>query len=193
MLGVLGIFKAKGTAVFNDVASRPSEIVGGSFTSLLPIKCALNSQIYGPFILNMSAPPAALIAAAVLMIPKYLLERKIRRARADAIAPVFKGKFNLPRMLAVHTLLRAPMTATDVTEWFGTFRPLERIAGVFTFLLFFLYVVAISSSNSVLPSLTHTPCVCTPPATPPSSSRLHRSSTAQISSRGNITSLLTSP
>ena len=144
----MGVFKAKGTAVFNDVASRPSEIVGGSFTSLLPIKCALNSQIYGPFILNMSAPPAALIAAAVLMIPKYLLERKIRKARADAIAPVFKGKFNLPRMLAVHTLLRAPMTATDVTEWFGTFRPLERIAGVFTFLLFFLYVVAISSSNS---------------------------------------------
>ena len=53
MLGVLGIFKAKGTKVFNDVMSRPSEIVGGSVTSLLPVKCLLNSQIYGPFFINM--------------------------------------------------------------------------------------------------------------------------------------------
>ena len=52
MLGVLGIFKAKGTAIFNEVVNRPAEIVGGSFTSVLPIKCALGSQVYGAF--NMS-------------------------------------------------------------------------------------------------------------------------------------------
>ena len=53
MLGVLGIFKAKGTATFNEIASRPAEVVGGSVTSMLPIKCALQSQIYGPFLLTM--------------------------------------------------------------------------------------------------------------------------------------------
>jgi hypothetical protein len=40
MLGVLGIFKARGTAVFNEVMARPAEVVGGSITSMLPIKCA---------------------------------------------------------------------------------------------------------------------------------------------------------
>ena len=64
MLGVLGIFKAKGTDVFNEVASRPAEVVGGSFTSLLPIKCALNSQIYGPFLITMLLPFVLLIVAA---------------------------------------------------------------------------------------------------------------------------------
>ena len=47
MLGVLGIFKAKGTATFNEFVNRPAEIVGGSFTSVLPIKCTLGSQAYG--------------------------------------------------------------------------------------------------------------------------------------------------
>ena len=47
MLGVLGIFKAKGTATFNKFVNRPAEIVGGSFTSVLPIKCTLGSQAYG--------------------------------------------------------------------------------------------------------------------------------------------------
>jgi hypothetical protein len=140
MVGVLGIFKARGTEVFNEIASRPSEVIGGSLTSLLPIKCALNSQIYGPFLLNMASPPAALAVAALLMIPKTAVERRIRKRRTAANVPIFKGKFILPRWLAVHRLLRNPMTTADAVEWLGEFRPKERLMGVVIFLLFFLCV-----------------------------------------------------
>ena len=58
MVGVLGIFKARGTKVFNDVIGKASEVGGGSVTSILPIKCLLsaNSDIYGSFLLNMALP-----------------------------------------------------------------------------------------------------------------------------------------
>ena len=100
MLGVLGVFKAKGTDVFNEVASRPAEVVGGSFTSVLPIKCALHSQVYGPFLLTMFLPFILLGVAALLMIPKILVEMMMRKGRADKEAPVFKGKVNMPRCLS---------------------------------------------------------------------------------------------
>ena len=140
MVGVLGIFKARGTQVFNDVVSRPSDIVGGSVTSLLPIKCALGSQIYGPFIVNMLLPPLALAGAALIMVPTAIVERHIRNRRSRSKAPVFKGKFNIPRCLAVHKLMRSPMTEADKDEWLGDFFPVQRLAGVGAFLLFFMYV-----------------------------------------------------
>ena len=140
MVGVLGIFKARGTQFFNDVVSRPSDIVGGSLTSLLPIKCALGSQIYGPFIVNMLLPPLALAGAALIMVPTAIVERHIRNRRSRSKAPVFKGKFNIPRCLAVHKLMRSPMTEADKDEWLGDFFPVQRLAGVGAFLLFFMYV-----------------------------------------------------
>jgi hypothetical protein len=143
MIGVLGIFKAKGTQVFNDVMSRPSDIVGGSFTSLLPVKCAFESQIYIPFIINMLLPLVAIAAAALIMVPTALAEVSKRTGRVRGDAPVFKGKLNIPRWLAVHNLLRAPMTEADVDEWLGDFFPVQRLAGVVTFTLFFLCVARV--------------------------------------------------
>ena len=140
MVGVLGIFKARGTQVFNDVVSRPSDIVGGSLTSLLPIKCALGSQIYGPFIVNMLLPPLALAGAALIMVPTAIIERRVRQRRKRSEAPVFKGKINIPRCLAVHKLMRSPMTEADTDEWRGDFFPAQRLAGVAAFLMFFLCV-----------------------------------------------------
>ena len=145
MLGVLGIFKAKGTKVFNEVASRPAEVVGGSITSMLPIKCALQSQIYGPFLLTMSLPFLLIGAAALLLIPKIIGERLIRKCREGKVAPTFKGKFKLPRALAVCAILRLPMSAADEAEWHDSFHPTQRFAGVVVFILFTLYPSLVAS------------------------------------------------
>ena len=149
MLGVLGVFKAKGTAVFNEMASRPAEIIGGSITSMLPIKCALQSQIYGPFLLTMVLPFLLIGIASLILIPKTWCEKKLRWQRIGKESPVYKGKFNLPRWAAFHKKLRVPMTESDVTEWRGDFQPSERIAGVAVFVLFTLYPSLVASIASI--------------------------------------------
>ena len=149
MLGVLGIFKAKGTKVFNDVMSRPSEIVGGSVTSLLPIKCLLDSQSYGPFFLNMLLPFAILAVAGIILIPKTMIEKILRKGRKTKEDPVFKGKFNIPRFLAKCKCLRAPMTVKDVSDWRARFRPFNRLSGVLVFTFFTLYPTLVASVVSI--------------------------------------------
>jgi hypothetical protein len=126
MIGVLGVYKAKGTAVFNEVASRPAEIVGGSITSMMPIKCALKSQIYGPFLLTMALPFALPAIAAFLLIPKMIYEKLTRKHRVGKEAPPFKGKCSLPSWVACCRPLRKPMTAADVAEWHDVFHPTHR-------------------------------------------------------------------
>jgi hypothetical protein len=134
MLGVLGIFKARGTKVFNEVMARPAEVVGGSVTSMVQIKCALNSQIYGPFVLNMALPPLIIATAALLLVPKTIAEYYVRRGRGDAAAPgappalppPFKGKYNLPRCIAGRLpcrKARKEMTDEDRDEWLDRFHP----------------------------------------------------------------------
>ena len=149
MLGMLGIFKARGTKVFNEVMSRPAEVAGGSITSMLPIKCALNSQIYGPFLLNMSLPIVLIVVAALFLIPKTFGENCRRKQRDGREAPPFKGKLNLPRRLAVCKVLRTPMTSNDIQEWHGKFHPMARLSGVVTFVLFSLYPTLVASIASL--------------------------------------------
>jgi len=146
MVGVLGIFRAKGTRVFNEAVSRPSEVIGGSFASLLPVKCALGSQIYGTFVLNMALPPVLLAAAALIMIPTAFLEKRARSQRAQLTAPRFKGTANIPRSCAVYRITRTPMTAYDVEAWSGPFHPIKRYKGVAIFLLFFMCVFSCTRS-----------------------------------------------
>ena len=149
MLGVLGVFKAKGTAVFNEMASRPAEVIGGSITSMLPIKCALHSQIYGPFLLTMGLPFLLIGIASLLLIPKALCEKLLRKGRQGRDEPVYKGKLNLPRWAAFHKKLRVPMTEADLDEWRSDFHPSERIAGVVVFVLFTLYPSLVASIASI--------------------------------------------
>jgi hypothetical protein len=81
MVGVLGIFKARGTKVFNDVIGKASEVGGGSVTSILPIKCLLsvNSDIYGSFLLNMALPVASALLVTLILIPTTLMTRCVER------------------------------------------------------------------------------------------------------------------
>ena len=149
MLGVLGIFKARGTKVFNDVMSRPAEVVGGSLTSVLPFKCAFKSQVYAPFIMNMLLPPAIVCIASLIMLPTALMERAIRKCRVGKVAPKYKGKFNMPRFFAVHRALRLPMMSSDLAEWHDKFYPAQRLAGVVVFVLFTMYPTLVKSIASM--------------------------------------------
>jgi hypothetical protein len=83
MLTVLGVFKARGTALFNELVQRPAAIVGGGVSSALPLKCLLNSQIYGSFMLNMATPILACIITALLIGPVWIAKRVIEAMRAS--------------------------------------------------------------------------------------------------------------
>ena len=114
MLGVLGIFKARGTKVFNEVMNRPAEVVGGSISSLLPVKCFLQSQMNGPFFINMALPVILPIIAALILVSTAFVEKYwVRARRKKKKAPTYKGKFNLPRFIARCRALRNPMTEDD--------------------------------------------------------------------------------
>ena len=149
MLGVLGIFRAQGTRVFNDLVSRPSEIVGGSFMSVLPIKCALESQIYGPFLLNMALPLLGLGLAALLLIPKTLVEQKKRVLRSKLPMPSFQGRGPIPDALAVCKVLRKPTSQQQRAEWQSPFFPSQRFSGVAVFVIFTLYPTLVMSIASI--------------------------------------------
>jgi hypothetical protein len=150
MLGVLGIFKARGTKVFNEVLSRPAEVLGGSLTSMLPVKCAMKSQIYGPFIMNMAAPPILVSIAVLMIIPMKLWEDREHASRKEGeTAPVFKGSLYIPRRLARYTFCRAPMFPEDIEEWNNKFSGRQRLAGVTVFILFTLYPTLVGSIASL--------------------------------------------
>ena len=131
--------------------SRPAEIVGGSISSLLPIKCFLNSQSYAPFIINMLLPPVVVALAALVLVPTTFVEHALRAHRDDAgvEAPAFKGKFNIPDFLACWRVLRQPMTEGDVAAWRAPFVWTGRLAGVAVFALFFLYPTLVASIASI--------------------------------------------
>jgi hypothetical protein len=80
MLGVLGIFKARGTKVFNEIIGKTSQVAGGSPTSLLPIKCLLRSQAYAPFVVNMMLPTLFAATIALVLVPVTLVKRAQERA-----------------------------------------------------------------------------------------------------------------
>lgn len=79
MLGVLGIFKARGTRVFNEWVGKTSEVAGGSISALTSVKCLFETQAYDPFIMNMLLPVAVAVSVLIIMIPTALLHRSNER------------------------------------------------------------------------------------------------------------------
>jgi hypothetical protein len=61
--------------------------------------------------------------AALLLVPKIYFEKWRRSRRGGREAPLFKGKFNIPRPIAVCRVLRQPMNPGDVAEWHDEFHP----------------------------------------------------------------------
>jgi hypothetical protein len=109
----------------------------------------LDSQSYGPFIINMALPPVVIALAGIVLVPTTLIQRAMRTHREVVEAPTFKGKFNVPSFLARWRILRQPMTASDVVAWRAPFKWSGRIAGVAVFALFSLYPTLVASIASV--------------------------------------------
>ena len=151
MLGVLGIFKAKGTATFNRIAGRPAEIAGGSFTSVLPIKCTLGSQAYGPFLLNMLLPILIPTLVVIFLVPMKIVEDLIRgRRRKRGKVPTFQGKWGLRKWMAPFKFCRRAITPNEVKAYLLPFEVVNRFAGVMVFVLFTIYPTLVSSVTSMM-------------------------------------------
>ena len=130
MLSVLGVFKAKGTAVFREIAQWPATIGGGGVTSALFVKCALRVSLYGPFWMTMLAPIVAALLTLAFLIPKWRYERLIesRRQRDDTFgmeAPNERARFSevieaaecKDRVLLRIGCQRRELSAEDKLEW----------------------------------------------------------------------------
>ena len=153
MLTVLGIFKARGTALFNEIIQRPASIVGGGVSSALPLKCLLNSQIYGSFIVNMATPFIAIAVTAVVIGPVWAckkLQETIRASRPPRRAPVEKV-----RVCCFCRSKRLELWEQDLWEMYeaekvtSLFQPLPRFVSVLVFVLFGIYPTLVKSIFSI--------------------------------------------
>ena len=160
LLGVLGVFKARGTATFNEVMQKPAEVGGGAFTSLPAFGCLLGGawQAYGVFAINMALPPLLLLVAAVLLLPTTLVLTRRQAARAAAgsdAGPKWRGKWGFPNIAAAlcgH--LRRAASAAELHEYVAPFSPGARFTGVGVFILFTLYPTLVGSIASMLNCVT---------------------------------------
>ena len=153
MLTVLGVFKARGTALFNELVQRPASIVGGGISAALPLKCLLNSQIYGSFILNMGTPLLAIIATSFLIGPVWACKRAheaIRASRPPRRAP-------LEKVMICCCCKRAKLESWEKGVWMkqerkkehGIFQPIPRFIAVLVFVLFGIYPTLVKSIFSI--------------------------------------------
>jgi hypothetical protein len=92
MLGMLGIFKARGTKIFYEAIGKASETVGGGLMLALPMKCLLESQIYGSFVFQNLLPLFAFIIVAVVMIPTKIWRRMMIKRSIQKDAKLY-GRF----------------------------------------------------------------------------------------------------
>jgi len=158
MLGVLGIYRAKGTRMFNEVMRRPTEVVGGSLSSLLPLRCLLGGEVWGPFFFTLACPLIFVLVASAIIFPASFCKKHIYRLRRGKTAPLYEGRCGIPRALACFKVLRKPMTREDIRAWGAPYRASSRIAGVVVFILFSMYVLLslFRSLCSEVPTLTTT-------------------------------------
>jgi len=153
MLTVLGVFKARGTALFNEIVQRPAAVLGGGFSSALPIKCLMNSQIYGTFILNMVTPLLAVLATSVLIVPVWLLKRAceaMRASRPRRRAPMEKIEVTqCCRRAATATWERDTWLLNQKRKERQPFEPAPRFVAVLVFVLFGVYPTLVKSIFSI--------------------------------------------
>ena len=153
MLMVLGIFKARGTDLFNELTQRPAEIIGGSVTSTFPIKCLVQSSLYRPFLINMLSP--VLIAGATLLVIGPVWVIKVMQRRTAGGLPV---EHPLSQKCDVTRCRKRALTPWETMRWREqrnaarerTFAPLMRFQSVLVFAMFSIYPTLVKSLASVL-------------------------------------------
>ena len=149
MLTVLGVFKARGTALFNELVQRPASIAGGGISSALPLKCLMNSQIYGAFVMNMITPLAAITLTGFLIGPVFVCKRIQEAMRASHPPPrppdekvVF---FSCCARLKLEQWERGTWLKQQSQQDKGTFQPGPRFIAVLVFVLFGVYPTLVKS------------------------------------------------
>ena len=123
MLGVLGVFKARGTRLYNEIVGETSEVAGGGVAKIHAISC-LSMQTLGPgalvyaqFLIQMLLPVAAACFVAIVLIPTYLVSRGIdRRRKAKRLHLV---EFSSAELAALTAPSRKPQLDVDSRCWCG--------------------------------------------------------------------------
>ena len=147
MLTVLGVFKARGTALFNEIVQRPASIAGGGISSALPLKCLLNSQIYGTFVMNILTPIFACALTALLMGPVWIAKRVQEAVLASFPPP----RAPIEKIRVLCCCRTEKMASWERKMWMHkrkdrvTFQPGPRFVAVLVFVLFGIYPTLVKS------------------------------------------------
>jgi len=147
MLSVLGIFKARGTEVFNEIVQGPAKIAGGGVSSAVNLKCFLNSQIYGAFIMNMFTPPIAAILTIILIAP-VAIGKKLEWAVVNSSPAARPPREIVNIFFKRRTILpweKGMMQQVLDNEATARFQPVGRFIAVLVFVLFGVYPTLVSS------------------------------------------------
>ena len=129
--------------------SRPSEVAGGSLSSILPIRCSLGGQFYSSFLLTLLAPIMFVGIAALMMLPAKYVKNCIRTRRLKMPPPTFLGRFGIPQKWARWKCLRQAMTREDVRAWSAPFHVSSRLPAVTVFILFSFYPALVKSIAAI--------------------------------------------
>ena len=157
MIGALGMFKARGTAQFNTIVSRPAAAAGGSVSGAFFVKCIYGSAVYLPFVINMASPIVAIMLSAIIMLPVTAVCRcRRKKLREQVLGDPPTLKWPIITKLSPFFLQYPPpvfftkcskkMTERDTATW-SMLKRMERkryLAGVrlrkvIVFLIFALY------------------------------------------------------
>ena len=153
MLTVLGIFKARGTALFNSLLRQPAQIIGGSLTAALPLKCILKSQLYGSFVVNIFTLPGMALVTMIIIAPVWLGKVVYSRYTAGTplpAAPTTKRTVCCCRTRLTTVWERQIWTNTQMKGREGHWQPISRLQAVIVFVLFSIYPTLVKSVFSIV-------------------------------------------
>ena len=132
MLGVLGIFKARGTSAFQAAIGQPASLAGGAITTAVFIKCLFMSPVYVSFSITMAAPPIIALLCVVMMGPiSFCMTIKHRFQIARAITvPRWEGDSEGPPVAETSAWHAADQSDT-LHAYFASraLDPARRVAG----------------------------------------------------------------
>ena len=151
MLTVLAIFKARGTALFNEIMQRPAEIAGGGISSAIQLKCAIGSQFYGSFMMNMALPFIAAAVTTVMIGPVAIWKDVMYQIYAAAPEPKPPREvFTMAcRRRKIQDWEYKAMMNDLVRNKLQRFQPFSRFVAVIVFVLFGIYPSLVKSIYAV--------------------------------------------
>ena len=155
-----GIFKARGTAMFNQFMRQPAQLMGGGISGASFLKCALNSlapevsQLYVGFAINMLTLPGAALLTGIVILPIGFVKAVMRRRRLAK--PL--GTAPLRKRDIYRCCRERPTTPWEQRKWLevnakihsAVWRPGSRLPAVVVFVMFGVYPTLVKSIFAVL-------------------------------------------